>query len=65
MRMVRTAEAAAALGCTPDSVRHYVARGRLTRYGTVRRAWFDLAEVWGLHDEIWGIKRHPATSSGA
>lgn len=43
-RLVPTAVAAVALGITPDGVRKMVERGRLARYGTLRRALVDLAE---------------------
>lgn len=53
-RELTTAEAAALLGVSVDSVRKYAAIGRLTRLGTVRRALFDRAEVERLHVELWG-----------
>ncbi len=43
-RLVPTAVAAVALGITDAGVRQLVHRGRLTRYGTARRALVDLAE---------------------
>ncbi len=48
MTLVPTIVAAAALGCAEATVRSYRHRGRLTRYGTARRALVDLAEVEAL-----------------
>lgn len=47
-RLVSTAVAAVALGVKPDAVRQYIHRGKLTRYGTTRRALVDLAECEAL-----------------
>lgn len=43
-RLVSTQVAAIALGVKPDAVRQMVCRGRLTRYGSPRRALVDLGE---------------------
>lgn len=43
-RLVPTDVAAVALSITPDGVRQLIRRGRLTRYGTRKRALVDLAE---------------------
>lgn len=42
--LVPTDVAAVALGVTPAAVRQLIKRGRLTRYGTAKRALVDLAE---------------------
>lgn len=42
--LVPTAVAAVALGVTPEAVRQLFSRGRLTRYGTAKKALVDLAE---------------------
>jgi excisionase family DNA binding protein len=52
-RTLTTVEAAALLGVSTDSVRHFVAAGRLSQLGTRRRARFDVAEVKHLHTELW------------
>lgn len=46
-RLVPTSVAAVALGVKPASVRKLIERGRLTRYGTDRRALVDLSECEG------------------
>lgn len=43
-RLVPSAVAAIALGVQPATVRQLIARGRLTRHGSARRALVDLAE---------------------
>jgi hypothetical protein len=54
-RTLTTAETAALLGLSVDSVRQLVAAGRLTRLGTVRRAAYDRSEVERLHAELWEV----------
>ena len=44
-RLVPTDLAALAMGVTPSAVRKLASRGRLTRYGTSRRALYDLNEI--------------------
>ncbi|WP_405493711.1 hypothetical protein [Nocardia sp. NBC_00511] len=45
---VPTRDAAWLAGVTEDTIRQWVRRGKLTRYGTSRRAEFDLTEVLRL-----------------
>lgn len=47
-RLVPTNVAAVALAVTPGAVRKMVERGRLSRYGSARRALIDLTECESL-----------------
>jgi hypothetical protein len=49
-RVLSPAETAVVLGVSADSVRGYVARGRIARTGDG----FEIAEVLGLRAELWG-----------
>ncbi|MEU8551611.1 hypothetical protein [Streptomyces roseoverticillatus] len=44
-RRVPTNVAALALGVTEGTIRQWAHRGRITRYGTARRATYDLDEL--------------------
>ena len=44
-RMVPTELAALAVGVTEATIRKWASRGKLTRYGTARRAMYDLDEL--------------------
>jgi hypothetical protein len=50
-RTVPTAAAAIALGITESGVRKLAQRSRLTRYGTRRRAEYDVEELMALRDD--------------
>ncbi|MCA2211622.1 hypothetical protein [Jidongwangia harbinensis] len=49
-RTVPTELAALATGVSPDTVRQWARRGKLTRHGTPGRAEYDLEELAGLMD---------------
>jgi hypothetical protein len=44
-RRVNTELAALAVGVSPATIRQWVRRGKLTRYGSPSRAEFDIAEL--------------------
>jgi hypothetical protein len=54
-RPVPTELAALAAGVAPSTVRKWVSRGRITRYGTASRAIFDLCELLRIAAERDGL----------
>ncbi|MER5786440.1 hypothetical protein ABT104_32715 [Streptomyces mobaraensis] len=44
-RLVTTELAALAAGVSPATIRKWSSRGKITRYGTTRRALYDLTEI--------------------
>lgn len=48
-RRVSTELAALAVGVSPVTIRQWVRRGKLTRYGSPNRAEFDLAELLAMN----------------
>ncbi|THA30359.1 hypothetical protein E6R18_20510 [Streptomyces sp. A1277] len=47
-RTVPTELAALAAGVTPATIRKWVSRGKITRFGTPQRAEYDLDELYEL-----------------
>lgn len=50
-RLLPTAVIAVACGVTPAAIRKLTQRGKITRYGTQKRALYDLDEVAGQYPE--------------
>jgi hypothetical protein len=61
-RTLPTQLAALATGVSEATIRQWARRGKLTRYGTPKRAEYDIDELAGLAD---GTGRRPASTSDA
>ncbi len=53
-RTVPTAVAALAVGVSETTIRQWVYRGKLTRYGTPRHAEFDIEELTAHAERLHG-----------